>query len=296
MATRLICMKYHSTNVRFFNLTRRAVHGFLNLTWNYTPGVSRSIVKKLFFTPSTYKVTPAEKNYLDNGKPFQIAVHDKMIQCWQWGSGPTILLAHGWNGRGIHLHHFIEPLTRRGYSVIAYDAPGHGESQGNTSSYFEFTDTIRTLLNSSNGYNIQGVIAHSLGGSATVNSIAKENKPLEVVLIAPALRLAEILYSYFDHIGVPKPIYQNLIREYETQFGYNMHRDNPSNLLKEISSKIFIVHDKNDQTIPYVDSKDIAHRFQNVSLYTTERLGHKQILADSSVVNRIIDYFGKHRG
>lgn len=294
MATRLICMKFNGTNVRFVNLTRRVIQGFLNLIWNYTPRLSRFIMKKLFFTPSAYKITPAEKHYLDNGRSFEISVHDKAVKCWQWGSGPSILLAHGWNGRGIQLHHFIEPLIRRGYSVITYDAPGHGESQGNTSSYFEFTDTIRTLLTSSNGYKIRGVIAHSMGASATVNSIAKENHPLEVVLIAPALRLAEVLYSYFDHIGVPKPIYQNLITEYENQFGYNMHRDNPSHLLREIESRIIIVHDKNDPTIPYLDSKELSDEFRNIELLTTERLGHKRILADSSVVNRIIDYFGKH--
>ncbi len=295
MSTKSLTKKCHSTNVRVNEAWRKVVHTSLNLLWNYTPRLSRTIIKRVFFTPSTYKVTAAEKHYLDNGRSFEISVHHKAVKCWQWGSGPSILLAHGWNGRGIQLHHFIEPLIRRGYSVITYDAPGHGESQGKTSSYFEFTDTIRTLLTSSNGHEIRGAIAYSLGAAATVNSIAKENQPLQVVLIAPALRLAEVLYSYFDHIGVPKPIYQNLITEYENQFGYSMQRDNPSHLLREIESRIIIVHDKNDPTIPYLDSKELADEFRNIELLTTERLGHKRILADSTVVHRIIDYFGKHQ-
>ena len=95
-----------------------------------------------------------------------------------------------------------------------------------------------------------------------------------------------------DHIGLPKPIYQNLIEEYENTFGYNMRRDNPSNLLTGLDSKILIVHDKNDPTIPYVDSKDISERFRNIELHTTERLGHKRILTDKSVVDLVINYFG----
>jgi pimeloyl-ACP methyl ester carboxylesterase len=293
MSTKILALGCNSTNVRLCKMRQRVTHTFFNLLWNHTASLSKGIIKRMLFTPTTYKSTPVERQYLDNGKRFEITIHDKAVKCWKWGTGPSILLVHGWNGRGIQLHHFIEPLIQRGYSAITYDAPGHGESQGRTSSYFEFTDTIRTLLTSHDGYNIRGVIAHSLGGSAVVNSIEKENHPLEAVLIAPALRLKEVLYGFFDYVGVPRAIYEILIKEYEGQFGYNMRRDNPINLLKKINSKILIVHDKNDPTIPYVDSQAVSERFPNIELHTTERLGHKKVLADSSVVNRAMDYFGE---
>lgn len=293
MSTKILAMGCNGTNVRLCKMRQRAVHTFFNLLWNHTPSLSKGIIKRMFFTPTTYKCTPVERKYLDNAERFEISIHDKTVKCWKWGSGPSILLAHGWNGRGIQLYHFIDALIQRGYSAIAYDAPGHGESQGRTSSYFEFTDTIRTLLNSSNGHKIRGIIAHSLGGSAVINSIEKENLPLEAVLIAPALRLKEVLYGFFDYVGVPSGLYEILIKEYEDQFCYNMHRDNPSNLLREIDSKILIVHDKNDPTIPYGHSKEISDRFANIELHTTERLGHKKVLADTSVVNRTMDYFGE---
>jgi len=274
-------------------MRQRVFYTFFNLLWYHTPGLSKGIIKRIFFTPTTYKSTPVERKYLDSAKRSEISIHGKAVKCWKWGSGPSILLAHGWNGRGIQLHHFIEPLIQKGYSVLTYDAPGHGESQGRTSSYFEFTDTIRTLLKSPNGHEIRGVIAHSMGGSAVVNSIEKENLPLEAVLIAPALRLKEVLYGFFDYVGVPSGLYEILIKEYEDQFGYDMRRDNPANLLGEINSKILIVHDKNDPTIPYIDSKEISERFPNIELHTTERLGHKKVLTDKSVVNRALDYFGE---
>ena len=285
-----------STNVRLIEVRQKAVHGTLELLWKVAPTLTKLLVKKMFFTPSSYKTTPLEKKYLDKGESFQLSVHDKTVQCWKWGRGPSILLAHGWNGRGIQLHHFIEPLMQKGYSVIGYDAPGHGVSQGKTASYFEFTDTIRTLFTSSNGHTIQGVIAHSLGGSATVNSIAKENQPLEAVLIAPALRLAEVLKCFFDHVGVPTHLYHTLIQEYEDQFGYDMRRDNPANLFREINSKILIVHDKHDPTIPYTDSRELSKEFQNISLHTTEGLGHKRILTDESVVDSIVNHFSNNGG
>jgi pimeloyl-ACP methyl ester carboxylesterase len=258
------------------------------------PSLSKLIVKRAFFTPTIHKITPPEKHYLDKARGFDLILHNKLVKCWKWGEGPAILLAHGWNGRGVQLHPFIEPLIEKGYSVITYDAPGHGESQGKTSSYFEFTDTIRTLLTQNNNYGIQGIIAHSLGASATVNSIAKEGCPIQAVLIAPALRLKEILHGFFDDVGIPEPIYQELIGEYENEFGYNMHEDNPGNLLKQITSEILIVHDRDDRTIPYVDSEEISDRFQNINLYTTGGLGHKRILTDAAVVDFITNYFSRN--
>ncbi len=290
MAPRLSVDHCSGGNARLYRTRQRVVHASSNLLWNTTPAFSRRIFKRVLFTPSSYRINPLEKNYLENGSPFQITVHDKVVRCWKWGRGPGVILAHGWGGRGIQLHRFIEPLVGRGYSAITFDAPGHGDSQGNTSSYFEFTDTIRTFLASSNCHNIQGIIAYSMGAAAAVNSIVKEKRSVEAALVAPILRLEELLTCYFDAMGIPKPIYQNLIEEYEHQFGYSLHRDNPSKLMREIDSKILIVHDKNDSTVPYGDSKDISDRFQNVSLHTTEGLGHGRVLADRSVVDRIIDH------
>jgi hypothetical protein len=136
MTTRTLHHRCLSTNVRLSQVRQKAVHTFLDLLWNVTPTLTKLLVKKMFFTPSRYKITPVETQYLESGESFQLAVHDKTVQCWKWGSGPSILLAHGWNGRGIQLYHFIEPLMQGGYSVIGYDAPGHGVSQGKTSSYF----------------------------------------------------------------------------------------------------------------------------------------------------------------
>ena len=169
---------------KFFSL-------LVEVSWKIWPVVTEKIVLRLFFSPVEYKLNAAEKRLLQQGDIFFIKVRNKKIQCWRWGKGPLVILAHGWNGRGVQLHHFIEPLIQKGYSVITYDAPGHGESQGKTSSYFEFTDTIRALLTSPNDFRIRGIVAHSLGASATVNSMAKEGRPIRAVLIAPALRLKE---------------------------------------------------------------------------------------------------------
>ena len=100
-----------STNVRNNNPWRKCFQYILGFSWKYAPGLSKAMVKKLFFSPTAYRTRPLESEYLNNGNAFSIRVNGARIQCWQWGSGPAVLLAHGWNGRGIQLHPFIKPAN-----------------------------------------------------------------------------------------------------------------------------------------------------------------------------------------
>jgi len=290
MAKKIIKMKSLSTNVRYINVKQRGIHVLLTALWHLAPNATKNIILKRFFKPRSYALTPLERQFLENGTPFHIHVHDNKIRCWKWGRGPNILFVHGWNGRGVNFVHFIKPFIDAGYSVITYDAPAHGKSEGKVTNYFELSDTVRSFLDPSHGFNIQGIVAYSIGASAAINCISKEKPSIDAVLIAPALKLKEILFNSFNHHGIPEIVYQSLVAEMERYYGYDVHQDNPDVLAKTISSKMFIVHDKDDRTIPYIDSKILSEKTDNVFLHTTEGLGHKRILRDKTVVDVITAY------
>jgi len=290
MAKKIVKMKSLSTNVRYIKAKQRGTHFLLTALWHLAPNATKNILLKRFFKPRSYALTPLERQFLENGTPFHIHVHDNKIRCWKWGSGPGILFVHGWNGRGVNLAYFFEGFISAGYSVITYDAPAHGKSEGHVTNYFELSDTVRSFLDPSHGFNIQGIIAYSIGASAVINSISKEKPSVDAVLIAPALKLKEILFNSFNHHGVPEIVYQSLVAEMERYYGYDVHQDNPYVLAKTISTKMLIVHDKDDRTIPYMDSKILSEKTDDVDLHTTEGLGHKLILRDKAVVDFITGY------
>ena len=211
------------------------------------------------------------------------------MECWKWGEGPSILFAHGWNGRGVQFNRFFGPLTEAGYSIIAFDAPAHGESSGKKSSYFELTDTIRLILNSPH-HDIRGVVGHSMGGSAVINALSKEEISLPTVLIAPVFKLEEILFNTFNFYGIPEFVYRKAISEYENRFGYKMNDDNPIHLMPVIKTDLLVVHDRQDRAIPFQDSEEMAKSWSNVILHDTNGLGHKRILLDHKIVNRVVGY------
>lgn len=283
-------MGINSTNVRHKKVRQIATASLLNLMWAMAPGLTRRMLLKLFFSPRRYQTNTEEEAIVAKGRPFQFRVHEKTIHGWRWGRGPEVLLVHGWNGRGIQLHSFIEPLTASGYTAVAIDGPAHGASGGKVTSYFEFTDVLRKFLTEEREARVQGIIAHSFGAAAAINALTKEKMAVKTVCIAPVLRLQELLYSALDHYGIPQRLYHCLIREFEARYGYHLDQDNPHRLLKALSAPLLIAHDVRDRTVPYRDSAHQAQALKQIGLWSTEGLGHNRILHDGAVVAQCVAY------
>lgn len=281
-----------STNVRTGWIRQSVTHALFKFAWRWIPGLTRWLALRLFFAPSGYPTSSVEKACLKQGRPFQIQVNDKTIQGWKWGNGPAVLLVHGWNGRGIQFHGFIPPLVQAGYTAISIDGPAHGASTGRITSYFEFTDTVRSLLSENRNLGITGIIAHSFGAAAVINAMAKEGLALNMVWIAPVLRLRELLFNTLDQYGIPRSIYTSLIGEFETRFGYHLKSDNPCRLVAGLSGSAMIVHDVKDRTAPFEASDEQARKHDNISLHATNGLGHRKIMTDAKVIHRCVAFLG----
>ena len=280
----------YSANFRISKTKR--IFNFLSLYlfWYIRRKTLRQFLLKQFFAPKSYKISESEKQYLKNGHRFEILVNDQKVVYWKWGSGPAVIFAHGWNGRGIQFYHFFDKMIDNGFSVIAFDGPGHGESEGKTSSYFQMTDTVRALINHLLPQNIHGIVGHSFGASATINALSKEKIDIPVVLIAPAIKLAQFMKKTIQIHGVPTIIFNSMVTDYEKKFGYNFQDDNPYNLLKTFKLNALIFHDSEDPVTPFSVSQKSADLYESIIFEATNGLGHIRILKNEQVIEKAINY------
>ncbi len=280
----------YSTNVRVGFLKRFFIYTGIYIFWYIFPQKTKQFIIKQFFSPRSYKISGQEKQYLEKAEPFKIIVNDQKVQCWKWGVGPVFIFVHGWNGRGVQFYSFFDKIVNGGYSVVSFDGPGHGESEGKTSSYFQMTDAVRAIINHCDPKNIRGIIGHSFGASAIINALSKELQQIPAVLIAPAIKLKELLDKTFRTHGIPMRIFYSVISDYEEKYKYSFQDDNPFNLLRTFNLKALIIHDWEDQVIPFVDSEATANLYSSINLFRTDGLGHKRILNDDVVINKSINY------
>ena len=274
----------HSTNVRSNGGREWATRQVFKVLSFGSPRMTARLVEKLFFTPVSYVPSADERWWLAQGEPFHVRVHGRRICGWRWGAGPGVLLVHGWSGRGIQLHRYIDPLVRAGRTAVAIDGPAHGESEGRRTSYFEFTDVVRTLIAPEGGLGVRGIVAHSFGAAAVVNALAQEKAALRTVLLAPALRLRKTLIEALERHGIPPRIYEKIIADYETRFGYSLTRDDPHRRLGDLRSPVLVVHDRHDPVIAHVESEALCGGFGQLTLKITSGLGHRRIMTDAEVV------------
>jgi len=280
----------YSTNVRVGFLKRILTFVSLYILWFIRRKPTRKLLFKHFFTPKSYKISQSEKLNLQKGQRSEITVNDQKVVYWQWGSGPIVLFSHGWNGRGIQFLPFFDKLIEKGFSVVAFDGPAHGESEGKTCSYFQMSDTVRALINHFSKDKIHGLIGHSFGASAIINALHKENLQIPAVLIAPAIKLRQMLQKTIKFHGVPLLIFNSLINEYERKYGYHFINDNPYNILKSFQPEALILHDSEDNVTLCSVSREVANLYKSIHLITTDGLGHIRILKDEDVIEKAIDY------
>ncbi|WP_245384838.1 alpha/beta hydrolase [Streptomyces avidinii] len=89
-------------------------------------------------------------------------VYDTAVTTYRWGDGPRpVLVVHGWSSRASRFAGLIEALRAQGRTVISFDAPGHGESEGRASTIRDYRAIIGRL-HAEHG-DFSAVVAHSFG-------------------------------------------------------------------------------------------------------------------------------------
>ncbi|MCB1672289.1 MAG: alpha/beta hydrolase [Gammaproteobacteria bacterium] len=131
------------------------------------------------------------------GHPGRVACHYFMVP--EPACVGQFVIVHGYYDHVGLFRHPIEFCLSRGYSVLAFDLPGHGLSDGDPASIGSFDDYSRALLNCLTGAEQSGiegpwqVLAQSTGAAALINCFLKPAEfPLgnlqNIILLAPLLR------------------------------------------------------------------------------------------------------------
>src|SRR5262249_57381614 len=80
--------------------------------------------------PKRSEPSRGEQKRLDGGRLSWLRGDDGDLAVWHWGSGPRVLLVHGWGGHAGRLSAFVEPLLEAGFGVLPLRAPAPRVSEG----------------------------------------------------------------------------------------------------------------------------------------------------------------------
>lgn len=246
---------------------------------------------KLFTTPIKHKIPKREYLMDQNSTQNTVSIPSiqKEIVLYHYGnSTKKVLLVHGWSGRGTQLVKIADEMLKLGYMTISFDAPAHGKSKGNSSIMTEF---IASILEIDKQYGpFEFAIGHSLGGMSVLNAIKQNLQVKKAVIIGSGDIIQDIIDDFIGKLKL-KPEYGVKLKDhFEAKFGGKMNDYSAYKAAEKTEIPVLIVHDKDDDDVSVKAAYHIQKHLKNSEIMITEGLGHRKILGDDNVIQKIIEF------
>lgn len=274
---------------------RRLFLVFVRLVDALSPVLALRLAERAFRVPARSTPRRAEREVLGSARREWIEFGGRRIALWRWGSGPVVLLAHGWSGRGAQLAGFVEPLVSAGFTVLAWDAPAHGRSEGRQTSPLEFVELVGLLARRER--RVHAVIGHSLGADAAALACA-DGAPIErVVFMGGAANPGGFFRWYLGVLGFSDVRRAAAMIEVERAHGFRWDDTNVAVRVAGLARvKALVVHDRGDSEVPFSEGRRVAENWPGARFLATEGLGHRRLVRDARVVNEAMRFLVEGTG
>lgn len=271
----------------------RMKRAFLRRTF---PGLARISVtlaarwaELLFRTPPRSARLPCEKRILDRGERRVFRSQRKKVVAWFWGESPrTVLLVHGWGGHAGRLSRFVGPLLDAGFSVMAIDAPAHGDSDGRQTGLPDVASAI--LAAEEFAGPLAGVIGHSMGAAAAVLAVRDGLRVERVVLLAPPTNPEEFSARFARSLCIPPAVREKMKHRLTERHGWQWARLRLLACVPDHPVPLLIFHDARDAKVPLRDGEAILTAWQGAAIVRTRGLGHHRIARSPDVISSAVRF------
>ena len=257
----------------------------------FSPKLVTLFAAKLFTSPIKHKIPKREleMDAKSTKNLIEIPKINKKVVLYQYAkSSKKILLVHGWSGRGTQLFKIADELIKEGYSIVSFDAPAHGKSPGKSTIMSDF---IETILETERQFGpFDAAVGHSLGGMSLLNAVKKGLAINHLAIIGSGDIVTDILDDFVAKLEL-NPIISTQLRLYfEKKYGVEMDSYSGYKSAMDITIPVLVVHDKNDPEVPVSAGINIHKHLKNGELFLTEGLGHRKILGNHLVIEKVIKF------
>ncbi len=260
------------------------------------PATAGRMAFDLFCTPyPKYKKRKAPAIF-NHARNLTVVMKDKTkIKGFEWQSnspnGQTVLIAHGYASFAYKFEHYITPLLKMGYRVLAFDAPGHGQSEGKHINVVVYQEAIEQIMQQCGPVN--HFIGHSLG-ALTLSMIAEQiDRPNErkFVLIAPATKTTTTFDNFFKMMHFNQVTKDAFINQVFSLTAHKVEYFASDRALANYKGPLLWVHDQEDLVCPYKDLEEFQKNApNNVEFLITNGLGHNKVYKTAEVMDQIMAF------
>ncbi len=246
------------------------IRAYFAIASRIVPGLARSQAERLFTTPPRYagrSMHPAD------ARRETVVAGKHSLAVWQAGplAARAVLLVHGWGGRGVQMGSFVAPLLARGYRVVWFDQPGHGDSGRGRVALPDFVRALEALAVTHGPF--EAAIGHSLGAAALGLAMRRGIELPRVVFVSPPSSISEHAHNFARLLGITPRIREAMRRRIERRYGVRFAEIDRIGELEKLNVPALFVHDNDDAAIPFEHTLRLHERVPGARLIKTYGLG-----------------------
>ncbi len=250
---------------------------------------------KLFFTPLKIKRPQRELKLFNEAIRHKMNTPTSPFTLLEWkSSGPKIIILHGWSGRGTQFVKLIDALRAKNFHVFAIEAPGHGEFKSKSSNMLEFV--LSAVASDEKFGPFDQAIGHSLGGMALFNTYGRGMALKAISIIGTPSSVVNVVNEFSDRIGGSKRLVQGIVKYIEVTFKQDISEFATETIANRFKPQGQIIHDHLDNDVSFKEALEMKEAWTEAHLIETEGLGHRRIMKDDEVIDKILTFHLEQSG
>ena len=152
----------------------------------------------------------------------------------------------------------------------------------------EFIETILEIDKQFGPF--EAAVGHSLGGMSLLNAMKKGLKINHLAVIGSGDLVQDILDDFVAKLELQPSISSKLRVHFEKKYNQEMDSYSGYRSAMEIAIPVLVIHDKNDPEVAVTAGINIHKHLKNGTLYLTEGLGHRKILGNPIVIEKVVKF------
>jgi pimeloyl-ACP methyl ester carboxylesterase len=241
----------------------------------------------LFRTPFLHRRSQEQLAVLSSARPFLVPSGPYLLRGYRYpGSGPTVVLTHGWQGSAASWFRLVPLLLEAGFSVLTFDAPGHsGRPRVATLPLYAqgLADVVKLFSP------VHALVGHSFGGMASAR-VARDLPDLKaLVLIGTPDKVRTLVDGFARRLAMRENSLAAFERRLAAASSVPLEQEASSLYLSKVRCPTLVLHDAQDEIIPVGDGEAIA-RAAGRELTTTSGLGHRAIIRDRDTLAQVVSF------
>ena len=292
MTSTTAALSHKSTNGRAapVPLGLRALRTWFRVAAAVAPRAAERQAASLFLTPRRKRhAGPALEDAAAGRYALTVREGGLEVAAWSWGSGPAVLLAHGWGGSAADMAPLAAELERAGYRAVLVDFPAHGRSGGRRTNLVEWLRALRAVAAAMGP--LHAMVGHSFGGAAVTVALAELGVEARgAVLLAPAAGPTLFVDRFTGMIGLPAERAAGMMRRVAEIVGREPASLDARRAAATLRVPALVVHDPADREVPWAHGEAIAAAWPDSRLVRAEGLGHTRLLRDERTLGTVVDF------